>query len=357
MGVGDGDQAGPERRNGAGAANGERLAIDADSVSGGGVGIACNVGNAAAAGGCVGGRDIAAGLPRGQRELVADAAAGCAIVRGSLVPDDLRADDGAGCLELGAAAAEHMGTRAGEVNRISRSAVGRAVVASGNGDGDAEGGSGLACSVERGHGLRGPTGLGAAPTDGDDAGLVGGVVDGGGDGVDEALVGVGAEVNGDFCAGGNGRGDFNVEHYFAVRALRVGGGVLAAVDEDRRDAGSGDADGLEVGGDVGRPIAAAELDDADGLAGSARVGGKLISLRYLRRRVAGCRSVQWTNAAADAEMRRGLRAIVETEDRQHVRRERLGQLNASLANAILGVADLLLLQRDAEGPLHVGGCA
>ena len=66
----------------------------------------------------------------------------------------------------------------------------------------------------------------AAPTDGDDAGVVGGVVDGGGDGVDEALVGVGGEVDDDLGAGSDGGGDFDVEHDFAVGAVGVGGAFL-----------------------------------------------------------------------------------------------------------------------------------
>ena len=77
----------------------------------------------------------------------------------------------------------------------------------------------------------------AAPADGDDAGLVGGVVDGGADGVDEALVGVGGEVDDDLCAGSYGCGDFDVEHDFAVGAVGVGGRVFAAVDGDGDDGG------------------------------------------------------------------------------------------------------------------------
>ncbi|WP_433965845.1 hypothetical protein [Tunturiibacter gelidiferens] len=38
--VGYGDEAGPERRYGAGAADGQGLAVDADDVAGGGVGVA-----------------------------------------------------------------------------------------------------------------------------------------------------------------------------------------------------------------------------------------------------------------------------------------------------------------------------
>ena len=56
-------------------------------------------------------------------------------------------------------------------------------------------------------------------------------MDGGGDGVDESLVGVGGEVDDDLRAGRDGGGDFDIEHDFSVGAVSVGGSVFAAVDE------------------------------------------------------------------------------------------------------------------------------
>ena len=161
-----------------------------------------------------------------------------AFVVGQLVPDDLGGDGGAAADELGSSAAEHVRAGGGEVDVVAVGAVGGTVVAGGDGDGDAESGGGLAGGVEGVHGLRGPTGLGAAPADGDDAGVVGGVVDRGGDGVDEALVGVGREVDDDLGAGRDGGRHFDVEHDFAVGAVGVAGGVLAAVYRDRRDEGA-----------------------------------------------------------------------------------------------------------------------
>ena len=128
--------------------------------------------------------------------------------------------------------------------------------------------------------------FGRAPADGDDAGFVFGVVDGGADGVDEALVGVGGEVDDDVGAGSDGGGDFNVEHDFAVGAVGVGGAVLAAVDEDCGDCWGLLAEGFEVGGEVGGLVAAAQLDDADGLACGGCVGWELVELL---RPAAGCR--------------------------------------------------------------------
>src|SRR5216683_1568109 len=257
--VGDGDEAGPERRDGAGAADDHVFAVDADGVAGGGVGVARDVWNAAAADGVGGLGDAGAGLPGGQREDVADAAAGCAFVVGELVPDDLGGDGGAAAQQFGSSAGEHVRAGGGEVDMVlaSGDAVGGAVVAGGDGDGDAEGCGGLACGVECCHGLAGPGGFGGAPADGDDAGFVFGVVDGVADGVDEALVGVGGEVDGDVGAGRDGGGDLDVEHDFAVGAVGVGGGVLGAVDRDCGDLGCLLAEGLEVGGEIGGPVASA----------------------------------------------------------------------------------------------------
>ena len=77
-------------------------------------------------------------------------------------------------------------------------------------------------------------------------------------------------------------------------------------------AGAGEAEGLEVGGEVGLPVAAAELDDADGLAGSAGCGGELVGLGDLGRGVAGGRCIVRLNFA-DAEVRLGLGAVIEAE--------------------------------------------
>ena len=103
-------------------------------------------------------------------------------------------------------------------------------------------------------------------------------MDGGGDGVDESLVGVGGEVDDDVGSGSDGSCDFDVEHDLAVGAVGVGGSVLAAVDEDCGDVGGFLAEGFEVGGDIGSSVAAAKLDDADGLARGGGVGGKLVEL-------------------------------------------------------------------------------
>ena len=69
-------------------------------------------------------RDFGAGLPGGQREEVADAAAGCSAV-GELVPDDLGGDGGAAALEFCSAAGEHVRAGGREVDVVL--AIGEAV--------------------------------------------------------------------------------------------------------------------------------------------------------------------------------------------------------------------------------------
>src|SRR5882757_1746766 len=131
LGVGDGDEAGPEGGDGAGAADDHILAVDADDVAGGGVGVAGDVGNAAAAGGFGGLGNAGAGLPGGEREDVTDAASGCAFVVGKLVPDDLGGDGGAAAEKFGSTAGEDVGAGGGEIDVVlaSGDAVGGAVVA------------------------------------------------------------------------------------------------------------------------------------------------------------------------------------------------------------------------------------
>ncbi len=164
----------------------------------------------------------------GRGEDVADAAAGCAFVVGELVPDDLGGDGGAAALEPGSTAGEDVGAGGGEVDVVGAvgGTVGGAVVSGGDGDGDAEGGGGLAGGIECGHGLAGPAGFGAPQLMEMTLGLFLVSWTGGGDGVDETLVGVGGEVDDDVGAGCDGGCDFDVEHDFAVGAVGVAGAVL-----------------------------------------------------------------------------------------------------------------------------------
>ena len=91
-------------------------------------------------------------------------------------------------------------------------------------------------------------------------------MDGGGDGVLKALIGVGREVDGDARAGRDRSGDLDIEGDLAVGAVGIAGGVGAAIDRHGNDGGRRDAELAEVGLDVGVVVAAAQFDERDALA-------------------------------------------------------------------------------------------
>ncbi len=64
-------------------------------------------------------------------------------------------------------------------------------------------------------------------------------MDGVGNRVDKALIGVRSKVDGNICAGSDGSSDFNVQHYLAVS---VGAGrIRAAIYRDGSDVWLSDA--------------------------------------------------------------------------------------------------------------------
>ena len=242
-----------------------------------------------------------------------------------------------------------MGAGGGEVDVVLAVgfAVGGAAVAGGHGDGNAECGGGLAGGIESVEGLGRPVGFSIAPADGDDAGVVGGVVDCGADGVDETLVGVGCEVDDDIRAGSDCCGDFDIEHDLAVGAVGVGRRVGAAVYRDGGDAGNSQAKAFEVSADVASAVASSELDDADGLTGCGGACGKAVELRDLDWGVGDVGGVGFCEAFAfplagsgvallpfDAKVRTSLRAVVETEDGFDVADEFGGKIDAAFAYAV-----------------------
>ncbi len=349
--VGKRDEAGPERSDGAGAANHRALTVDADDVAGGGVGIAGNVGQATAAGAPRRGGYVGVGLPAGFGEEGGDAAAGGALIRGEFVPHRLAGDRVARDAQIGAAAGEHVGAGGREIDVIAAigDAVRGAVVAAGHRDGDAERSGGLKCLVHGGEGLLGPGGLGAAPGDGDHGRFAGGVMDGGRDGVEEALIGVRGKVHGEGCAGSDRAGDLDVQQHLAVSAAGVfTGNVLGFVDGDGIDRRRGQLESPEVGFDVGGRKASSELDDADGLAGRADPR-KFVDFADLNGRVGGIRGTR----AGDAEVRFGLWAVVEAEHGADVRREFLRQGQRALADAQCTAFCRVRLDLGAKGFLEV----
>jgi len=127
---------------------------------------------------------------------------------------------------------------------------------------------------------------------------------------------LGCEVDDDLCAGSDGSGDLDVEQDFGVGAVGVGWTVLAVV---HRDCGYGrrrETERFEVVCDVRLLIAAAQLNDADGLACAVDAGRKVIELRNLNRRVRDADGGGISDRLYFAKPKVGvrLRAIIETEN-------------------------------------------
>ena len=167
------------------------------------------------------------------------------------------------------------------------------------------------------------------------------------DGIDEALVGIGREVDNDLCPRRDGSGDLDIEHDLAIRAVGVARRVLALVDGYSSHLGRFLTQSFEVGGKIRGAIAAAQLDDADGLASSRRTLGKLVKLAHLNRGVggAGCAGMGAGEAlrspdtgvdgrAQDTEVRLGLGTIIEPQDGLHRTGQLGGQMDAALTDAI-----------------------
>ena len=134
--------------------------------------------------------------------------------------------------------------------------------------------------------------------------------------VDEAVVGVGREVDDDLRPRRDGAGYLDVEHDLAVGAVRIAGRrVVRATDRHRGDRRHRDAEPGEVFGQIGRPVAAAELEDRDRLALAVVAFGKRIQGGDLERGEAGRGRARLVLAAGlrDAEVRLDMRPVVEAE--------------------------------------------
>ena len=76
-------------------------------------------------------------------------------------------------------------------------------------------------------------------------------------GIEKTLIGIRRKVDGDGCCRGDARSDFNVEHHFAVRAVRITGRVGSAIDRDGDDGWRCHALVLKILLHVGGGVAAA----------------------------------------------------------------------------------------------------
>src|SRR5215469_8919504 len=105
-----------------------------------------------------------------------------------------------------------------------------------------------------------------------------------GDGIVKALIGVGAEVDGESGVRRHRSSHFDVEHHLAVGPARITRwAVSGPVDGDGRDGRWINLQRVvEIRLNVARLEAAAELDDCNGLAVSKRVCGEAVGLPDLR---------------------------------------------------------------------------
>ena len=187
-------------------------------------------------------------------------------------------------------------------------------------------------------------------------------MDGGGDGVDEALVGVGREVDDDLAPGATAAETSMSSMTSPSALLALLGEFLPSSTETAVTVGGLLAEGFEVGGDIGGAVAAAELDDADGLSCRGCACGKLIELADLDGSV-GDVCAAWGLAkpclgcSARVALRRGHESGASPgggyRGRGRLRRgQARGQVDAALADAIGVAVEGLLNEADAEGLLH-----
>src|ERR1700722_3922816 len=366
--VAERDQPRPERGNCTRPTNDQVLPVNANLVAGNRVGIASYIGHTSPTSARRRRWNLCICLPGWQSKYIADTATCRTFTIGLLVPHDFRRDGAASSLQSGCPTGKHMRAGSREVDVVPCSSVRRTVVAGGDRDRDTERGCGLAGSVQRIHGLRRPTGFRSAPANRDHTGLVGRIVYGAGESVDKALIGVGCEVNDNLRPRCYGSGYLDIQHHLAICAIRVARSVLAPIHRYCGELRCGQAQAFEVGGEVGGPIATAQFDNADGLARGSCTLGKLVKLAYLDRGVgsAGCGDVGAGEAASsgclridgltqDAEVRLGLGAIVEAQDRVHCTGQFRGDKDAALADAIGDTIKNFLREPDAKRLLHGGG--
>ena len=164
-------------------------------------------------------------------------------------------------------------------------AVGCEAVAGGDEDRDAQGAGVLDCTVQRSDGLSSVTGFWTPPRDRNHGRVIGGVVRRLADGVREALVGVGSEVDDDVGTGCVAAGNLNVERHLAVGV--AAGTVGRAVDAYGGDCGSGQAHGGKGLGVVSVVIAAAELDERDVVTGAVNARREVVEWAELVGQVGG----------------------------------------------------------------------
>src|SRR5256884_251873 len=160
-------------------------------------------------------------------------------------------------------------------------AIACTVVARGSADRDSQGSRILACSIERHHGLLSPLIFRSSPADRDHRGIICGVMNRGGEGIEKTSVGVRCEIHRDTRALRHGARDLNVERYLPVRLVgitcwRIHPAIHRHGTHLRyRDAKAGKESVQIVG-----VVPAAKLENADTLARTLSTGGEKIRPRH-----------------------------------------------------------------------------
>ena len=175
-------------------------------------------------------------------------------------------------------------------------------------------------------------------------------MNGGGNGIVEALVGVGGEINGERRFGRDGTGDFDVQHNLAIRSTGIPGGfVMAVVDGDGYNFRRGHLQsGFEVAFDVARAESSAQFDDGNALARAIRTCGEVIELGNLHRgEGAGgllllCACTWGHGGVVDAKMGLCLRTVVETKDGGDDAIQFRGDVNGAAAAAVRSAGRLVV---------------
>ncbi len=235
-------------------------------------------------------------------------------------------------------------------------AVAAAVVAGRHCGGDTQRGRVGEGLVECGACLGGPLVLRLAPADADH-GRGGCRVGCRRDGVEEAGVGVGCEVDEDVGSRGERARHFDVEHHLAVCSVGVGARLVGrSVDTHGRDRRPGDPEAREVGVEVALLVTAAQFDDRDGLPAAVRSGRELVHPPQFERRIAGVHRVRH----GDTELRARLRTVVQPEDGGHHILERGGDAEAAgampmLDRGVLRACARRLRELGSEDAVHQAG--
>jgi hypothetical protein len=141
-----------------------------------------------------------------------------------------------------------------------------------------------------------------------------------GDGIEEALVGVGREVNRDLRPGRDGADHFDIEQHLAIGAVRIAHRLVAgAVHRDRGHARRGtDFQLAEIGGEVGGLVSASQFDYGDRLPRSASRRREVVELGHRRGRVGSVAGRPRSDAFhVPPKARPRLRTRVEAEHADH----------------------------------------